>query len=75
MANPDYPWITCESHGGPLLAYTVCRHVLNGAPVAHFVQATEDAAGEVSCAQKAHTKSDLQIACEACVLTQGWNVS
>lgn len=42
--------LSCGKHGEGQPAYIVCVHVLDGAPIGQFKDATSDADGEVLCA-------------------------
>jgi hypothetical protein len=67
-----YPYVACGTDGRRL-GYIVCRHVEDGATVAHIVGATRRELGEVFCdSPDEHDIAILRVICEGCCLRAGW---
>lgn len=74
-----FPLVECDDHPGIVEpGYAVCIHVVrDGAPVAHFVRATDTALGEVLCIgcsrESEVSPGNLLLSCAPGVRESGWD--
>ena len=73
MSNENL--IHCERHGRQRW-YIICRHVVDGAEPAHFVECTETQPGECLCASCLASKPSVEtvrMICEPCLCVLAQN--
>ena len=73
-----YPFVECSHHPGPQRGYAICRHVIEGDPVAGVNDPSGDSIGEIYCRECASTPDehknlkDFKLVCEGCAADHGF---
>lgn len=75
-AKPVYPYVRCAKPGhADEPGFAVCKHIIQGAVVAHCAHPTPERLGELLCAACKATKPPLSImrlCCAECARNQSW---